>query len=114
MTDIYEKIFGKVKKGGLYSSQANLGGAYNSASLRSSMQKFRNAVYGGLAGKNLSRENADLIISVIEPHLKSLPLGSKLSYSTKIAMREKLWQLVGSGELSPEDFADAKRIIELF
>ncbi len=114
MVSIYEKIFGKVKKGSHYSSQDNFGGSYNSSSLRSSMQKFRNSVYGGLAGKNLSKENADLIIAVIEPHLKNLPIGEKLSYSTKINMREKLWGFVQSGKLSQQDFEDAKKIIELF
>ena len=78
------------------------------------MAKFRNAIHGGLAGKNLSKENADLIISVIEPRLKSLPLGGKLSYSTKVSMRQELWQKVRSGELSHEDFEDAKEILELF
>ncbi|MFA6255043.1 MAG: hypothetical protein WC675_03350 [Patescibacteria group bacterium] len=114
MTSIYEKIFGKVKKGSLYTSQGNFGGSYSSSSLRSSMQKFRNTLYSGVAGKNLSKENADYIISVIEPHLKNLPLGGKLSYSTKLAMREKLWQSVLAGKLSKEDFEDAKHIIELF
>ena len=114
MTDIYEKIFGKVKEGSLYSSKDNFGGSYNASSLRSSMQKFRNAIYSGVAGKNLSKPNADLIISVIEPRLKGLPIGGKLSYSTKMSMREKLWQSVLSGELSKEDFDDAKQIIKLF
>ncbi len=114
MTSIYEKIFGKVKNSGNYSNKDNFGGSYNASSLGSSMNKFRNAIYGGLAGKNLSKENADLIISVIEPHLKALPIGGKLSYSTKMSMREKLYQHVLAGKLSPEDFENAKHIIELF
>lgn len=114
MGSIYEKIFGQVKKGSQYTSQGNVGGSYSSSSLRSSMQKFRNAIYSGVAGKNLSKQNADLIISVIEPHLKNLPLGGKLSYSTKLAIKEKLWHYVLSGELSKEDFEDAKQIVELF
>jgi len=114
MGNIYEKIFGKVKSGSNYSKKDNLGGSYNASSLSSSMNKFRNAVYGGLSGKNLSKQNADLIISVIEPHLKNLPIGGKLSYQTKMAMREKLWQHVLAGKLSKEDFDDAKKIIELF
>ena len=114
MSNLYEKIFGRVKKGSLYSGKDNFGGSYSASSLRSSMQKFRNAIYGGVAGKNLSKQNADFIISIVEPHLKNLPLGGKLSYSTKMAMREKLWQAVLSGKLSREDFEDGKKIIGLF
>ena len=111
---IYEKIFGKVKSGSGYESSCNVDGSYNTQSLRSSMQKFRNAIYSGAAAKNLSHENAELIISVIEPHLKALPIGKKISYSTKNAIRLKLWGYVKSGKLSPEDFADAKEILALF
>ena len=114
MTDIYEKIFGKVKAGSQYTSQNNIGGGYNASSLASSMTKFRNFIYGGNAGRNLSKENADLIISVMEPHLKNLPIGGKLSYSTKMSMREHLWQAVKAGKLSQQDFDDAKHIIERF
>ncbi|OGY45691.1 MAG: hypothetical protein A2744_02460 [Candidatus Buchananbacteria bacterium RIFCSPHIGHO2_01_FULL_44_11] len=114
MANIYEKIFGKVKGGSLYSDKGSFGGAYNSSSLQSSMQKFRNIVHGGLEGTNLSQKNAELIISVIEPHLKNLPIGAELAYTTKASMREKLYRYVQEGKLSPEDFEDAKKIIELF
>ena len=114
MSSIYEKIFGKVKIGSGYAKKNNFGGSYNSSSLRSSMQKFRNIVHGGTASKNLSKQDANLIISIIEPHLKALPIGGKLSYSVKIGIREKLWQYVLSGKLSQQDFEDAKKIIELF
>ncbi|MFA6214958.1 MAG: hypothetical protein WC768_00130 [Patescibacteria group bacterium] len=114
MTSIYEKIFGKVKNSSNYSNKDNYGGSYNAASLSSSMNKFRNAVYTGVAGKNLSKQDADLIIAVIEPHLKALPIGGKLSYSTKMSMREKLYRYVLAGKLSKEDFEDAKHVIELF
>ena len=114
MSSIYEKIFGKVKAGSQYTRQDKFGGAYSSSSLRSSMQKFRNAIYGGTAGRNLSKQNADFIISVVEPHLKNLPTGGKLSYSTKMSMREKLWRAVLAGKISKEDFEDGKHIIEQF
>ena len=112
--DIYKKIFGSVKKGINYSSKDKFGGGYNSSSLRSSMEKFRNVIYGGQAGRNLSKANADAIIAVIEPHLKHLPLGGRLSYLTKVSIRQQLWQMVLSGELTREDFKDAKRILALF
>ena len=114
MTDIYEQIFGKVAIGGQYTGQNKIGGGYNSSSLTSSMNKFRNFIYGGNAGRNLSKANADLIISVIEPHLKNLPLGGKLDYSTKMSMKEKLYQYELAGKLSQQDFEDAKHIVELF
>ena len=114
MGNIYEKIFGKVKTGSQYTSKGNFGGSYSSSSLRSSMQKFRNSVYSGVAGRNLSKQNADLIISIIEPRLKYLPPGGRLSYSTKMSMRQKLWQEVKRGKISQQDFDDAKHIIEQF
>ena len=67
---IYEKIFGKVGKGKSYTDDDKIGGGYNSVSLESSMKKFRNIMHGGLAGKNLSKENDDFIIDIIEPHLQ--------------------------------------------
>jgi len=114
MSDIYDQIFGKVKISGQYTGKDNIGGGYNASSLASSMTKFRNFIYGGNAGRNLSKDNADLIISVMEPHLKNLPIGGKLSYSTKMSMREKLYQDVLAGKLSQQDFDDAKHIIERF
>ncbi|MBN1778747.1 MAG: hypothetical protein JW816_00790, partial [Candidatus Buchananbacteria bacterium] len=111
--DIYKKIFGEVKKGTQYSTKGKFGSPYNSASLRSSMTKFRNLVYGGYAGQNLSKADADLIIGEIEPHLKRLPIGGKIPYYTKMSIRRKFWKYVLAGKLSQTDFEDAKKILEL-
>ena len=114
MSDIYEKIFGKVKTGRGYSSDDSPTSRSSAASLRASMKKFRQFVHGGNAGTNLSAAEAELILNEIEPALKRLPAGKRLSSAAKYTIRQRLARRVRSGQLSSADFADAKKILDQF
>lgn len=113
MANIYKKIFGKIQSGTGYKK-----GGYThfdrDQSLEGALKRFRNFYHGGLAGKNLSAKDARKIADVVEPHLKNLPLGKKLSYTTKLRINERLWRMVLDGEISRQDFDDAKRIVGEF
>lgn len=109
---VYKKLFGKVGTGKSYRSGGDLDGAHNSKSLRSALDMFRDHLHGGTAGKNLSKHDADVILSVIEPHLKKLPAGRRLSSGVRVSIGSKLWRMVKKGKISEEDYKDAKRILK--
>lgn len=110
---IFDTLFGKIKTG----SQYRQGGHVpldRDPSFRGALEKLRKFRFGGDAGQNLSAGDADTIADLIEPHLKHLPPGGKLSLATKQSIRGRLWQMVKSGQLSQMDFDDAKDILEEF
>ena len=110
---IFDTLFGKVKKGKHF-QQGGTTSFHQDQSFRAALKKLRLRHYGGDAGQNLSADEADKIADLIEPHLKNLPPGGKLSFGTKQNIRAKLYGKVKSGELSQMDFDDAKDILEQF
>ncbi len=110
---IFDTLFGKTKTGSHY-QKPGVKSFHQDDSFRTALRKLRLRQYGGDAGQNLSADEADKIADVIEPHLKNLPPGGKLSIGTKQNIRAKLWQMVKAGEISELDFADAKNILEQF
>lgn len=110
---IFDTLFGKTKTGQHY-QQPGGKSFHQDASFRTAFRKLRLRQYGGDAGQNLSAEDADKIADAIEPHLKHLPPGGKLSLATRQSIRGKLWQMVRGGEISQMDFDDAKDILEQF
>lgn len=110
---IFGKLFGDVETG----SQYKHGGTVpldRDQSFRAGLDKLRLFRVGGMEGKNLSADDVKKIGDLIEPHLKDLPLGGKLSINTKMQIRDKMWRLVKGGEISEMDFDDAKEILEQF
>lgn len=110
---IFKQLFGNIKTG----SGHRKGGQVpldRDPSFRAGMEKLRQFRVGGLEGKNLSANDTKQIADLIEPHLKNLPLGGKMSLGTKAHIRNKLWQLVKGGKISQEDADDAKQILEEF
>ena len=110
---IFDTLFGKVKTGNQY-QHGGTTSFHQDQSFRAAFRKLRLRQYGGDAGQNLSAAETDKIADLIEPHLKHLPPGSKLSIGTKQNIRAKLYGMVKTGELSHMDFDDAKDILEQF
>jgi len=110
---IFDTLFGKTKTG----SQYKHGGTVpldRDHSFHAGLEKLRLFRVGGMEGKNLSTDDIKKIGDLIEPHLKSLPLGGKLSINTKMQIRDKMWHMVKGGQISQMDFDDAKDILEQF
>ena len=110
---LFDTLFGKTKTGQHY-QKPGAESFHQDDSFRTALRKLRLRQYGGDAGQNLSADDADTIADLIEPHLKNLPPGGKLSLGTKQSIRSKLWGMVRGGEISQMDFDDAKDILEEF
>ena len=108
---IYESLFGSSTD----SRHAKHGRSLHSdKSFKSALKKFRLRVYGGSAGLNLSKAEADLIYKTVSPYFKRLPTGKKLSTSNKRNISYKFYKLYKAGDLSYEDYKDAKKILSQF
>ena len=110
---IFDTLFGKTKTGKLY-QKSGAESFHQDDSFRTALRKLRLRQYGGDAWQNLSADEADKIADLIEPHLKNLPPGGKLSIGTRQNIRAKLYGMVKGGQLSQMDFDDAKDILEQF
>lgn len=110
---LFRSLFGKIKTGSQYRKGGHVP-LERDPSFRGALEKLRQFRFGGDEGQNISTADADKIADLIEPHLKRLPPGTKLSLSTKQSIRGKLWQMVKAGEISELDFTDAKKILEQF
>lgn len=110
---IFEKFFGSIKTGSQYRKGGNAP-LDRDKSFRAGLEKLRKFRYSGLEGKNLSEEEVGLIGDIIEPHLKNLPVGHKLSYSTKKEIHHQIWQLMENHKISKMDLKDFENILNEF
>lgn len=110
---VIDKLFGGVKTGRQIRKEG-VNPIQRDESFRAAFRKLRLRAYGGYEGNNLTAADADAIADLIEPHLKELPPGAKLSIATRQSIRGKLWQMVKGGKISQQDFDDAKNILDQF
>ena len=108
---VYKKLFGGIKTGSGYSEGGKVS-LHRDKSFKAGLKKMQMFKYGGLEGKNLSPQDAKKISGVVEPYLRNLPLGGKLSLNNRQKISGQLWKMVKGGEISEEDYKDAKRILK--
>ncbi|MDD5110653.1 MAG: hypothetical protein PHI63_05595 [Patescibacteria group bacterium] len=110
---VIDKLFGGIKTGRQFKKEG-VQPLQRDQSFRAAFHKLRSRAYGGYEGRNLTEADADAIADLIEPHLKNLPPGDKLSIGTRQNIRGKLWSMVRGGKISQQDFDDAKKILDQF